>query len=361
MKAQKTAKEGKAIARLAEPMKATAKISRHVFKGIIAGFLGVFCVITLVFPLTGCSKHEADQSGDYVTRVASLKGPTTVGLLNMMEKANNNEFPEKYEFSIEASADVISQKILAGQLDVALIPANVASTLYNKSNGQVRALDICAGSVLDIVAPTGCVKNFADLSGKTLYTMGKGTSPEFVLNYLLQKAGLTDKVNVQYKQEASEVIQALADDKAAAALLPQPFATVAPSKVPGTEIALDMEKAWSEYALAGSNLVCGVTVLRQDYLADHEKLAEEFVRHQDDSVKKATNNIGDTARLMVKYGILDNEELAKKAIPYCGLSCTRNQAMRKALGGYLAVLAEEDTASIGGKVPDDHFYISETF
>lgn len=340
--------------------KNTRVSSYRIFKGLAVGFLGIISALTLSFPLAGCSKHDARENVNYTTRVASLKGPTSVGLLSMMEKADNNEFPEKYEFSIEATADVISQKILAGEVDVALIPANVAANLYNKSDGQVRALDISADSVLDIVAPAGTVSSFSDLAGKTLYTMGKGTSPEYVLNYLLQKAGIADQVNVQYKQEAAEVIQALTEDRAALALLPQPFATVAPSKVPGTEIALDMESAWKEYAPEDSSLVCGVTVLCQDYLNEHEKLAEEFVRHQDDSVKKATNNIGDTAHLMVKYGILENEDLAKKAIPYCGLCCTRNDGMRKALGGYLAVLEQEDPASIGGKVPDDHFYISET-
>lgn len=316
---------------------------------------------SLLLGVSGCSGQGDNGNSDYVTRVASLKGPTSIGLLNMMEKANNNEFPEKYDFSIEATADVISQKILQNEIDVALIPANMASILYNKTNGGVRVLDVCANSVLDIVAQKGTVSSFADVAGKTIYTMGKGTSPEYVLNYLLQQAGLTSAVHVEFKQEAAEVIQALVDDPAAIAVLPQPFATVAPTKVSGFEIAMDLESAWEEYAPEGSRLVCGVTVLRQQYLEEHERLAEEFVRHQDDSVKKALNQIGDTAKLVVKYGIIENEEIAKKAIPYCGLSCTRNEDMRRAVNGYLTVLSSMDAASIGGSVPDEHFYISETF
>lgn len=309
----------------------------------------------------GCTLRKTDDQNEYVTRVASLKGPTSVGLLNMMKKSENNEFPEKYDFSIEANSDVIVQKMLQDEIDVALIPANVAALLYNKTDGGVRVLDVCANSVLDVVARSGLINTFSDLAGKTVYTMGKGTSPEYVLTYLLQEADIAPLVNVQYKQEATEVMQALSEDPTAVAVLPQPFATVASSKIPDCSVVLDLGSVWETYAPPASRLVCGVTVLRTKYLEEHEKLAEEFVRHQDDSVKKAQNQIGETAKLMVSYGILDNEEIAKKAIPYCGLTCTRNEEMRKAVGGYLAVLEQQDAVSIGGALPGDHFYISETF
>ena len=45
-----------------------------------------------------------------------------------------------------------------------------------------------------------------------------------------------------------------------------------------------------------------------------------------------------------------------QAIPFCGITCITGEEMKRALGGYLAVLYDKNPESVGGILPDDDFY-----
>lgn len=53
---------------------------------------------------------------------------------------------------------------------------------------------------LDVVS-TEDIKDINDLKGKTIYTLGRGLTPDVVLRNLLKKNNLTDKVTVEYASE----------------------------------------------------------------------------------------------------------------------------------------------------------------
>ena len=59
-------------------------------------------------------------------RIASLKGPTSIGLVKVMEDASKNASANSYDFSIMGTADEISTGLVQGDIDLAAIPANLA-------------------------------------------------------------------------------------------------------------------------------------------------------------------------------------------------------------------------------------------
>ena len=70
---------------------------------------------------------------------------------------------------------------------------------------------------------------------------GKGTTPEYVMNYLLKENGLsTSDVDLQFKSEATEVASLLKQDSSAIGVLPQPFATAACIQKPDLKTVLDL-------------------------------------------------------------------------------------------------------------------------
>ena len=70
---------------------------------------------------------ESAASGEKI-RVAALKGPTAMGLVKLMDDNDHSEAPQ-YDFSIYASPDEITPKLVQGELDLAAVPANLASVL----------------------------------------------------------------------------------------------------------------------------------------------------------------------------------------------------------------------------------------
>lgn len=295
---------------------------------------------------------------DLTVRVGSLKGPTSMGLVHLMDQSEKGEATGSYDFTMVTAADELLGKMVSGDLDIALIPANVASVLYQKTQSGITVIDINTLGVLNIVASDASIKAIADLKGKTLYLTGKGTTPDYVIQYLLKENGLTaDDVTLEYKSEAAEVAAVLKEQPDAIGLLPQPFVTAACAQNDKLSIVLDLTDEWDAVqGESGSRLVTGVTVVRNAFLEEHQEVVDQFIADHKTSAAFTEEQPDQAAELIAKIGIIEKAPIAKKALPYCNIVCLTGDEMKAALSGYLEVLFEQDPKSVGGKLPEDHFY-----
>ena len=315
-------------------------------------------------PGTEAEKVPATLTGDTGdncqagVRVGSLKGPTSMGLVYLMDKAQKGETENHYEFTMTGAADELVGKIASGDLDIALIPANVASVLYTKTQKNVTVLDINTLGVLYVVASDDSIASVADLKGKTVYMTGKGTTPEYVMNYLLKENGLAaGDVDLQFKSEATEVASLLKENPDAIGVLPQPFATAACIQNEALKPVVDLTEAWNALNQdSGSMLVTGVTIVRSDFLRENRAPIQMFLEDHKESAQYAVDHVDETAELVAAAGIVEKAPIAKKALPYCNIVCMTGQEMKDALSGYLNVLYEQDAKSVGGQLPGDEFY-----
>ena len=318
---------------------------------------------TAVQPEGSAASESAVQSADreaVTVRVGSLKGPTSLGLLCLMEKASMGETIDNYDFQMAVGADELLPLMVKGDLDIALVPANVAAVLYQKTDGGVAVIDINTLGVLYVVTGTADVASIAGLKGKTVYLTGKGTTPEASLRYLLEANGLAEEdVVLEFKSEATEVAAVLAENPDAVGLLPQPFVTAACIQNENLKIALDINEEWIR-AQGGtgenSGMVTGVTVVRKAFLEEHPEAVSAFLEEHAASAEAVNTDPAAGAVLAVKAGIVAKEPIAQKAIPQCNITCMTGEKMKAALSGYLEVLYDFNAELTGGAVPGDDFY-----
>ena len=293
------------------------------------------------------------EASDDVLRVGSLKGPTTMGLVNLMSEVESGA-KNGYSFEMQSQPDVIMSELVSGKLDIALLPANVAAVAYNKTNHGVSAIDINTLGVLYCVTGDENVKSVKDLAGKTVLSTGQGASPEYVLNYLLEKNGVTD-CDVQFKSEATEIAALLKQDPAQIAILPQPFVTVATAQNDQLKVAFSLTDEWKSVS-PDSKLLTGVTVVRNEVLENRAAEVDQFIADHQASTEKAATDVDATAELVAKYGIIAKAPVAKKALPNCNIVAIAGDEMKTDLAGYLQVLFDANPKSVGGTMPDDDFY-----
>lgn len=308
---------------------------------------------------TTASAEETSQNTDgTVVRVASLKGPTSLGLLFLMDKANKGETANTYEFRMATGADEILPLMVKGDLDIALVPANVASILYHKTQGGVEVIDINTLGVLYMVSGEDGLTDFMDLKGKTIYLTGKGTTPDYVLQYLLNANGMSvDDVTLEYKSEATEVASVLAEDPTAIGLLPQPFVTAACMQNDALKVIFDLNEEWNKVqGASGSSMVTGVTVVRKEFLEENEEAVKAFMEEHKASAEAINADPATGAALAVEAQIVAKEPIAQKAIPDCNITYMDKADMKQALSGYLDVLFHQESQSIGGGLPESDFY-----
>ena len=292
------------------------------------------------------------EATEATLRIAGLKGPTTMGLVNLMA----DEVASSYDFTMYGAADEIVPLLVKGDLDAAAVPANLAATLYNKTNGAVEVACINTLGVLYIVENGETVNSVADLKGQTIVTTGKGTTPEYVLRYVLTENGVDpdSDVTIEYCSEATEALSKVQAGEATIAMLPQPFVTSALSQVEGLRVALDMNEEWQK--VAGSKLVTGVLVVRKDAVENDPEAFASFMEGYAASVEAANSDLEGTAALCEQYGVVAKAALAQKALPQCNIVFETGDEMKADLETYFNVLYAADPTSVGGTLPADDFY-----
>ena len=345
-------------------------------KGLILFFILILSVLGVV----GCSAPKDNAPQDKVQNetvpeektekaentektninFAVLKGPTGIGASKLMSDNENKESLNNYNVTIASAPDELAGKIISGEIDVAAVPTNLAATLYNKTEGKVKIAALNTLGVLYLLEnESEDIKSVKDLSGKTIYASGQGATPEYVINYLLGKNGLSD-VKVEYMKEHAELATALASGEVSLGVLPEPNVTAVLIKNDKVKIALDLTKEWenavkgTEYE--GSVLTMGCIVVRDDFLNENKEAFDNFLKEYKESINYTNENVEDTAALVEKYEIMASKAAAQKAIPNCNIVYVDGDEMKDSIKNFYEVLFNANPKSLGGKLPDDNFY-----
>ena len=289
---------------------------------------------------------------DEPVRVAALKGPTAMGLVQLFDT-----HAEDYDVLIAGAADEVTPKLIQGQLDIAAVPVNLGSVLYNRTEGQVQLIAINTLGVLYVVEKGGeTVNSMEDLKGKTIYATGKGSTPEYALTYLLAQHGIdiASDVTMEWKSEPTEVVALMAQSENAVAMLPQPYVTVAGAQVEGLRVALNLTEEWDKLD-NGSRLITAGIIVRKAFAQEHPDKVAEFLAQFAESAAYANENVAEAAALVEKY-IGVKAPIAQKALPACNIVCIAGEDAAAILPGYLQTLYELNPAAVGGALPGADFY-----
>ena len=306
-------------------------------------------------------EEPEEQAEPVPVRTTALKGPTALGLVKVMSEVDAGNLADNgYSFQIVASPDEVTPLIAKGETDIAAVPANLASILYNKTEKGVRVIAINTLGVLYICELGDSVQSVADLKGKTIYASGKGSTPEYGLQYVLEKNGLVvgEDVQIEWKSEHAECVQAIATSSGyAVAMLPQPFVTTAQAQNDMIRVALDLTEEWDAVQTGDekSSMITGVAIVRAAFADENPAAVDAFLAHYAESVDFVNDNVAEGAELVGSYDIVP-AAVAEKAIPECNIVCVTGEEMKERLSGYLDVLAEQNPEAVGGAVPGDDFY-----
>jgi len=314
----------------------------------------VLLLALLAAVFAGCAVTEEEVT----LRVGGMKGPTTMGMVNLIQADADGTAEGDYEFTVATNADELTPKFIRGELDIIAVPANLAANLYQKTEGEAQLLALNTLGVLYVVDKNTGITSVADLKGKTIYATGKGTTPEFTLRHILQKNGIDpDKdVTIAFKSEPTEIVALLKSSDSGVAMLPQPFVTVAKTQVEGLNVALDLTQEWNKLSDTGMLITAGVMV-RKEFAENNPEALKAFLKEFEASVNYINENVEEGAALVEKQDIV-KAPVAKQAIPYCNIVCITGDEMKTALEGYFQVLFEQNPKALGGQLPtEDYYYV----
>lgn len=332
-------------------------------------FIALLLTFVLALGLVACtpaqtpdgdtSSIQAPGSGDNSqpfngadVRVAALSGSTGLGMAKLMSDNEAKTTVNRYTFDVYDAPETLLPEITAKKYDIAALPTNVAAKLYNKTGGELQILAVNTLGVLYLLEiGTQNVKSVADLAGKTVYTTGQGSTPEYALKYILEKNGVTD-CNIVFETTADLVVSHA--EEGALLMLPEPKVTAVKGQVEGVTVALDMTAEWNK--VCSTPMAQGCVVVTKEFAQKNPKAVAAFLNEYKASIEYVKTNVDDASVLVAKYGIIPKAPLAAKAIPNSNLTFLAGSDMKTVLTPFYQVLFNADKTSVGGKLPADDFY-----
>ncbi|MDI9495324.1 MAG: ABC transporter substrate-binding protein [Bacillota bacterium] len=290
--------------------------------------------------------------------IAGLKGPTSIGMIKMIDEKALESEKYKVEYIQEAAPDSLTGKIINGDIQISSVPINLASVLYNKTQGKVQLMAVNTIGNLYIVG-TGDIDSISQLEGKSLGMSAKGSTPDFAMNYILKQAGLEGKTELNYALDHASLAQSVIAEDTPVALLPQPFVTQTTLKNPKVKILIDLNEAWNEATGGKSELYTGCIIVNREFAENNPDFIREFLDQYEESVNWVLENQKNAAELVAKHEIMPDAALVEKAIPYCGITFKKAQDAKPGLNDFYQILFDSNPASVGGSMPDDEFYFTE--
>ena len=331
-------------------------------KRIIASLL----TMVIVFIGTACTANaphtESSSTPTTVEKakvsVTALKGPTGIGMVKLMADNDAGTAANDYTFNIAGAPEEVAASVIKGEIDIAAVPVNLAATLYNKTEGKYVVCGINTLGVLYMLDTTNTINSIEDLRGKKVYATGQGSTPEYILRYVLSKNNIDPDrdVTLEFVTEHTELVSLMAAGKAEIALLPEPNATTTLMSTAGARRALNMTEEWNKVATDGSKVVQGCIIAKKEFLDNNTEAYKDFIDEYEKSVKYVNESTEEAATVVEKYGIVPKAAVAKNAIPNCNITLIKGEEMKNTLSTFLKVLFDYNLKSVGGKLPDDSFY-----
>jgi len=306
--------------------------------------------------LLSCFTACAQEAPAATVRVATLMGPTGMGMAKLMDDAANGTAEGSYEFTVASSPDQIAPAVISGSVDIAAVPVNLASVLWQKTEGNVQIAGVNTLGVLYILENGNSIHSLSDLAGKTLYATGQGATPEYILNYLLRANGMEPETDlkIEYLSEHTELAAKMSAGEVVLGMLPEPNVT---SVLLGNEtvrIALDLTEEWEK--ISDSALIQGCIIVNRQFAQEHPQAVDTFLEEYGASVDFINSNPEEASVLIEQAGIVPKAAVAKKALPNCNICLITGTEMKDTVRQMLEILYAADPKSVGGALPDDEFY-----
>lgn len=290
--------------------------------------------------------------------IAGLKGPTSIGMIKLIDERALNSDDYNVEYAAESAPDALTGKIISGEIQISAVPINLASVLYNKTGGAVQLMALNTVGNLYIVG-TDEITSVKELEGKTLGMSAKGSTPDFVMNYLLKQNGLEGKVELDYALDHPTLAQTVIAGDTKVALLPQPFVTQVTMKNDNVKMLIDLNDEWKNATNGESEIYTGCIVVNKEFAENNKEFVSEFLKQYESSVNWVNSNPADASVLVEKNEIMPSAALVEKAIPYCGITYKFAKDEKESIDSFYKILFDSNPASVGGSLPDEDFYYSE--
>lgn len=328
----------------------------------ISSFL-VIILSMIILVACGSDKNQGKPE-DKVVKTKDISFITPDGLTAIAVSKLIKEKPEiksgyNVNYTIEQNSDSLVTSVMKSEPDIAIVPSNVAATVYNKNKEYKIAGTIGFGSFY--IGTTNENQTLNDLNGKEVYNIGKGLTPDIIAKTILKAKGIdVDKdINFSYVNTVNELAPIIISGKTQYAVIPEPALSTVQSKNSKFNVMLDLNEEWrkinnSEYGYPQSTII-----IKKELLDKDKEFVGEFLKQVKDATQWIYNNKETVGSYCEEIGVSAKKPIVVKAIDKSNIKFVDIKDSNKEYKTYFERLNEFDPKTIGGSIPDDEIFMEK--
>ncbi len=313
-------------------------------------------VIAPIFSQAAVEEQKAFDRGESVNiNLAVMAGPTGFGAAGLIKNDGKISDLISVNTKVYSSPTEVIAQIAKGSEDIAALPSNLSSVLYNKGL-KIKLAAVIGNGMLSLVSSQS--DSPSSLIGEDLYIPGgPGSTPNQLTKMLISANNLTpESFNLQYGVTSSaQLSQLLIAEKVKNAILPEPFVTMVTTKNPNVKKIYNLQEGYKD-ATGIANYPMTVLVVQDKFAQEHKAALAQFLDSYKESVAFVVASPVEAGKLIEQINIMP-AAMATPAIPFCNLTFKSAQDAKSEVNEYFKMLFEFSSDSIGGKLPLDDFYL----
>lgn len=342
-------------------------------------FLSMLVAVMMIFVIVSCgqtggtsgnSGSSANGNSETSQSVTKASATLSMGVVNgapalaVANIAGGFDFSDekndvKTNVNVEKDAPAVIAGLTNGTYDMAILPLNVASKLYNAGKLGVKLVSVNIFSVLHVLTK-GEYNNLNDMKGKVVYTVGAGGTPEVALKNILTANGIkfadgdkgadSETVYINAVSEAQLVMVALNKGEADFAILGEPVVSQAMAKT-DAKIAFSVEDEWKK-AHPGVGFVQAGLIVKSAVLDNYGGYIDALMEKMGENnayINEHVETVSDELKLINAT----LPKLSAETLTRCLIGADKASVRRADIEAFLKAL---NPADYGGKLPSDDFY-----
>ena len=306
--------------------------------------------IILVVNLTGCSLSKD-------VRVKTYNGLPAISICKLIKEEENIKSSYKTSYTIESNDKKLVESLNKKEVDIALIPTDMAAKVYNKNSSYQIFASIGQGSYY-LVTSDPEVRGFnSTLINKEIAIAGENSMTDNIVKAILKKNNIDETlVKFKYTNTVPELVKTLTLGEIYTGIVPETSLTSLLYKHSGLKILASINDAYENTFDISEGYPQFSVIVRKDFAKNNKEYVNKFLSKVKESIEFVNNNplqagaYGEELKIPIKPQILS------KAIKRCNLKFIEIDKFKQNYKYFFEILYNYNNEAVGGTVPDESIY-----
>lgn len=297
----------------------------------------------------------------YSKDTVKFTSPNGLPALSVVKMINDNKeiSGKKIEYKLEKISESLVMNFLKKESNIGIVPSNLAGQLHNKNLNYKIIGTVGWGSFYVISREN--LEDIKDLKGKEIYTIGKGLTPDIMLQTILEENGINPAkdLKINYLSGGNELAPLYLAGKVNIAMVSEPVLSKIMSKDNKTKINFNMNDEWKKIFKSNTGFPQSTLIVTEELVKEDPEFVSKFITELKNSIEFIYSENSDKEKYIAESKITIDISILNEVIKRANIKFVLADDSKEVYKLYFEKIEKTNSKAIGGKIPDEKIFMSK--